>query len=111
MSSYFKSDRMTMFTLLQILDGRNIQTGIGVGTKIGTATTQKIGFFNATPVVQQTDFGAQTDNTGGTADDTLDNVPTSSLAAAVAVIEDNEAGLAAAINDIRTRLRNLGLVA
>ena len=72
---------------------------------------QRIGFFNTAPVAQQTDFGAQTDNTGGTADDTLENVPTDTLANAVAAIENNEAGLAAAVNDIRTVLRNLGLMA
>lgn len=34
-------------------DGANIAVGTTTGTKIGTATNQKIGFFNATPVVQQ----------------------------------------------------------
>ena len=33
-------------------DGVNIQTNTTTGTKIGTATTQKIGFWNATPIVQ-----------------------------------------------------------
>ena len=31
----------------------NIITDTTTGTKIGTATNQKLGFFNATPVVQQ----------------------------------------------------------
>lgn len=56
-----KSDRFTFYKLLQIIDGRNIQVGQTTGTKIGTATTQKIGFWNTTPVVQQsaiTDPGA-----------------------------------------------------
>lgn len=35
-----------------ILDGLNVILGTTTGTKIGTATTQKIGFFNATPVVK-----------------------------------------------------------
>jgi hypothetical protein len=35
-------------------EGANIATGTTTGTKIGTATTQKLGFFNATPVIQQT---------------------------------------------------------
>jgi hypothetical protein len=34
-------------------DGANLVFGSTTGTKIGTATTQKFGFFNATPVVQQ----------------------------------------------------------
>lgn len=35
-------------------DGANIAVGTSAGTKLGTATTQKLGFFNATPVVQPT---------------------------------------------------------
>lgn len=35
-------------------EGANIAVGTTTGTKIGTATSQKLGFFNATPVVQQT---------------------------------------------------------
>jgi hypothetical protein len=42
-----------------IADGTNWSFGTSTGTKIGTATTQKLGFFNATPVVQQT-MGAAT---------------------------------------------------
>jgi hypothetical protein len=34
-------------------DGVDIAVGTTTGTKIGTATSQKLGFFNATPVVQQ----------------------------------------------------------
>ena len=37
---------------LQITDARNVVLGTTTGTKIGTATTQKLGFYNATPVVQ-----------------------------------------------------------
>jgi hypothetical protein len=39
---------------LQITDARNVVLGTTTGTKIGTATTQKLGFYNATPVVQPT---------------------------------------------------------
>jgi hypothetical protein len=35
-------------------DGHNLQLGTTTGTKIGTGTTQKIGFYNATPVAKQT---------------------------------------------------------
>lgn len=47
-------------------DGVDFAVGSSSGTKIGTATTQKLGFFNATPVVQQ---GAYT-QTYSTADKT-----------------------------------------
>ena len=39
-------------SLLHLADAGNIQVGTTTGTKIGTATTQKLGFYNATPVVQ-----------------------------------------------------------
>lgn len=37
-----------------ITDATNIVLATGTGTKLGTATTQKLGFWNATPVVQPT---------------------------------------------------------
>ena len=36
-----------------IKDTANIQLATGTGTKIGTSASQKLGFFNATPVAQQ----------------------------------------------------------
>ena len=37
-------------------EAANIALDTTTGTKIGTATTQKLGFFNATPVVQRTTY-------------------------------------------------------
>lgn len=37
---------------MTITDAKNIVINTTTGTKIGTGTTQKIGFFNATPIVQ-----------------------------------------------------------
>jgi len=48
-------------TSLKLEDGINISTGATTGTKIGTATTQKLGFYNATPVVQPTAVADATD--------------------------------------------------
>lgn len=39
---------------LVFADTRNIQVNTGTGTKIGTATGQKIGFWNQTPTIQPT---------------------------------------------------------
>ena len=39
-------------SLVHLADAGNITVGTTTGTKIGTATTQKLGFYNATPVVQ-----------------------------------------------------------
>ena len=60
-------------TSLTMADAANIVVNATTGTKIGTATSQKIGFFDAAPVVQQTTgvsaatFAA---NTSGILDDT-----------------------------------------
>lgn len=60
-------DGSTGFMLANGMDLQdcNIKLGTTTGTKIGTATTQKIGFWNVTPVVQQvlaTGAGATADN-------------------------------------------------
>jgi len=48
-------------SLLHLADAGNITVGTTTGTKIGTATTQKLGFYNATPVVQPTAVANATD--------------------------------------------------
>ena len=40
--------------LLQLNDGGNISFGTTTGTKIGTSTSQKLAFYNTTPIVQPT---------------------------------------------------------
>ena len=52
---------VTISGLVSLPNSSNIQLGTGAGTKIGTATTQKIGFYNATPVVQPTAVADSTD--------------------------------------------------
>lgn len=44
---------ITLSSTVTLADTINIALNTGTGSKIGTATTQKLGFFNATPVVQQ----------------------------------------------------------
>jgi hypothetical protein len=68
-------------------DAQNIAFNTTTGTKIGTATTQKIGFWNATPVVQQS---AVADASGG-------------------VVIDAEARTA--LNSLLAKLRTLGIIA
>jgi len=63
------SDRYVFERRLQILDGRDIQLATGTGTKIGTSTTEKLAFHNATPVVQHVPTGVTagfTDSGSGT---------------------------------------------
>ena len=78
-----KNKRITLTELFKIPDAVDIETGTSTGTKIGTATTQKIGFYNATPVVQPTAVADATD--------------------AATVITQ--------LNALLTRMRNLGLIA
>ena len=47
-----------------LTDGINIPVGTTTGTKIGTSATQKLAFFNATPIVQP---AANPDTTDGLA--------------------------------------------
>jgi hypothetical protein len=49
-----RTRRITLTELFKIPDAVDIATGTSSGTKIGTATTQKIGFWDKTPVVQPT---------------------------------------------------------
>lgn len=70
-----------------LADGMAFVFGATTGTKIGTGATQKIGFWNATPVVQPS---AVADPSGGATVDT-------------------EAR--AAVADLLSRLRTLGLIA
>lgn len=91
------SDRYTFQRHIQIFDGRNIQVGRTTGTKVGTATDQKVGFFNTTPVVQQTGVAAQKVNYATPDLDTEAEI----------IIAFNTTN--AAINTLRTALNNLGI--
>ena len=76
--------RITSAGVLQVADAGNITVGTTTtGTKIGTATTQKIGFYNATPVVQPAAVADATD--------------------AATVITQ--------LNDLLAKLRTLGIIA
>jgi len=93
---------------ITIAESQNIILGTTTGTKIGTTTSQKLGFFNATPVVQRADIGLLTDNTGGSADNTIANI---SGTGDDTNINNNFADLTDQVNLIRTVLRDLGLMA
>lgn len=71
------------WTANQTLSNVDLVLATGAGTKIGTATNQKLGFFNATPVVQPTAVADATD--------------------AASVITQ--------LNALLSRMRNLGLIA
>ena len=52
------SQGVTFSDGITIADAKNIVLNTTTGTKIGTATTQKLSFWNATPIVQPTTAGA-----------------------------------------------------
>ena len=86
-----------------LLQNKNIVLDTTNGTKIGTAATQLLGFFNATPVVQQASTGEIVGATAGSGDALHIN----------ATFTGNTAGSTKAytINDIVKALKNLGLLA
>jgi hypothetical protein len=80
-----------------IADTKNIILNTTTGTKIGTAADQKLGFYNATPVVQQTGIAAlKVDYTAGDLDTEAEII--------TAINTTNTA-----INALRTALNALGL--
>ena len=91
--NFFNADNSHTFEKhIQILNGRHIQVGKGVGTKIGTETTQKIGFYGKTPVVQAGAITTPATQSG-------------------AYVQADVASLKTAIDAIRVALTNLGLTA
>lgn len=81
------SDRYVFQKNLQLMDGRNIQLARGTGTKIGTATDQKLAFYGETPVVQAASIS---NPSGGSTQDSESRT---------------------AIISILTALRNIGIIA
>jgi hypothetical protein len=108
-SSVAERLRITSDGVLQIADAGNVSVGTTTGTKIGTSTSQRLGFYNATPIVQPSgaNQAALTNSTGGTADGTLSAV---SGTGDDADINNNFTELHRLVSEIRTALVNLGLM-
>ena len=82
---------------IQMQDGRNMEFNTGTGTRIGTATGQKISFWDVTPIIQPA-AAAQAAVTG-TADSTYS-------ANEVTLIND----IVTLVNRIRTDLVSVGII-
>jgi hypothetical protein len=108
------STRLTLqAATLTLADALNIAVNTTTGTKIGTATTQKLGFYNATPVVQPAAVADLTVTaTSGTLP-TANGSVTIANAATPTVTELLEycTELEAKIEMLLARLRSLGLIA
>lgn len=57
--------QLTLATGLTMADAKNIAVGATTGTKIGTATTQKLGLWGVTPVAQYSTAGTSSGFTAG----------------------------------------------
>ena len=106
-----------------VFDGVNLVLGTTTGTKLGTAVTQKLGFWNVTPVVQpaaaaQAAAAAQTqtavtDSTGGAVSTTLAAITapaadaTTSLTAYMTPVNNAVASMAAHRALIKTDVANV----
>lgn len=84
-----------------INDANNIQLGTATGTKIGTAANQKLGFFNATPVVQPSTTGTSTGFTAGAGTNVTDQ----------STFTGGTGSTAYRISDIVLALKSVGLLA
>jgi hypothetical protein len=115
----FSGGTATLTGSLTLSNASDIIAGTGAGTKIGTATTQKIGFWNVTPVVQPAAAGqaaaaaqtqdSLTDSTGGTASTTLAAITAGASydQADMTAIKNAIASLASQLAKIRTDVANI----
>ena len=87
---------------LDISGDHDLIIGTSTGTKIGTAATQKIGFFNTTPIVQPAGSGSSTVAAAGSGATTVKNDTT---------FQGTGSGASYTINDIVKALKELGLLA
>jgi hypothetical protein len=94
-------------TSVTLADACNLALGTTTGTKIGTATTQKIGFWNATPIVQPSAY-TQTYNTPAR---TVNAYTTDAESSAYTGINNAQAGTPYAqltdLNSLRVAYENL----
>lgn len=86
---------------LTMTDAKDIAVGSTTGTKIGTAASQKLGFFNATPVVQQNTTGTVTGFTAGSGSTAKDD----------STYTGNSGATAYTVGDVVKALKALGFLA
>jgi hypothetical protein len=119
-SASSKNKRITLTELFKIPDAVDIATGTTTGTKFGTSPSQKIGFFNATPVVQPTELTDElttiTHTSPGTPDYAVQDLVQNTGFGFVTKDEGNTVlsvilNLQIRLNEMETKLASLGLLA
>jgi hypothetical protein len=97
---------------ITIADAINLILNTTTGTKIGTAVGQKLGFWNATPIVQPSGAAqaALTNSSGGTANGTIEAVGATNSGDVSGAINNNFTELHTLLDAIRTALVNAGLM-
>jgi len=100
LGTFIRSDRFTFEKLLQLLDGRHLQLGNTTGTKIGTAATQKLGLWNATPIVQPSGTGETAGFSAGAGTNVTDQ----------STFTGNVGSTAYRISDVVKALKNSGIM-
>lgn len=105
---------------LTIADATNIILNTTTGTQIGTATSQKLGFYGVTPVVQPTALTTALTTVTFVDENTPDfalGSLTTSTPAGFATLDEAQGfveafvNVQARVNELETRLQSLGLVA
>jgi len=91
----------TRLVAMTLNDAGNITLDTGTGSKIGTATNQKLGFYNATPIVQPTSPGITVFTDAGTG----------TVVRADTTFTGGAGSTEYTIGDIVRVLKNLGLMA
>ena len=94
------SDKVLFKRHVQLLDGRDIRLGTDTGTKIGTGTSQKLGFYNVTPISQRTNASQAAVPTTGAANSTPWGYSTEAQANAIVTL----------VNELRSALVVIGII-
>lgn len=98
-------------TALTLADAVNFVFNTTTGSKIGTATSQKIGFWNATPVIQQTSAALTNNVTSGGTNDIIANYTDLTVYANdAATIRDDIYQLARKLKEVGDALRTYGIL-
>ena len=91
---------------LTIGDGTNIVLNATTGTKIGTATDQKLGFYNATPIIQPANAAQSAVTSQGLSDTATETYSPTDMTK----VQTELNAVTALANEMRTILVNLGLM-